>query len=92
MKKITLIIIFIHIGFMGKNTFKSLLKIERLRNEKMEKLEQINSLKESIVSYETDIKNVQTPFYKEKIARDRLQMILPEEKLYRMVEEKDKNI
>lgn len=92
MKKIILIIIFIHIGFMGKNIFKSLLKIERLRNEKIERTEEVKNLKESILSYETDIKNIQTSFYKEKIARDRLQMVLPGEKLYRMVEEKDKNI
>ncbi len=89
MKKIFIIVVLIHIGFVGKNIVKSLLKIDRLKIEREEKKERIEKLKESISICENDIKNIKMPFYREKIARERLQMILTGEKLYRVVEEKN---
>ncbi|WP_403559390.1 septum formation initiator family protein [Cetobacterium somerae ATCC BAA-474] len=34
------------------------------------------------------IENINNPFYREKVARNQLQMVLPGEKIYRLIETK----
>lgn len=87
MKSLFLIVpLVIHFAFIGQNIFRSFVKIDKLKMEQelkiKQKKEKINEIKE----YDEMILNINNGFYREKIARNQLQMVLPGEKIYRLIE------
>nr|WP_307775529.1 septum formation initiator family protein [uncultured Cetobacterium sp.] len=87
MKKLFWIIpLVIHIAFLGQNMFRSFVKIDKLKNEQNIKLRQKEKIEDTIKEYDGMIEKINDPFYREKIARNKLQMVLPGEKIYRLIE------
>ncbi|WP_297406171.1 septum formation initiator family protein [uncultured Cetobacterium sp.] len=87
MKKLLWIIpLAVHFAYLGQNMFRSFVKIDRLKSEQQVKLREKNELENVIIEYNDMIKNINDPFYREKIARNKLQMISPGEKIYRLIE------
>lgn len=87
MKKLFWIIpLAVHFAYLGQNMFRSFVKIDRLKSEQQVKLREKNELENVIIEYNDMIKNINDPFYREQIARNKLQMISPGEKIYRLIE------
>lgn len=78
----------IHFAFLGQNIFRSFVKIDKLKIEQESKIKQKKEIENLIVRYDEMIENISNPFYREKVARNQLQMVLPGEKIYRLIETK----
>ncbi|MGL4898187.1 MAG: septum formation initiator family protein, partial [Cetobacterium sp.] len=78
----------IHFAFLGQNIFRSFVKIDKLKMEQEIKIKQKKEIESLIVRYDEMIENINNPFYREKVARNQLQMVLPGEKIYRLIETK----
>lgn len=81
-------IVVIHFAFLGQNIFRSFVKIDKLKIEQELKIKQKKEIESLIVRYDEMIENINNPFYREKVARNQLQMVLPGEKIYRLIETK----
>ncbi|MGL5917984.1 MAG: septum formation initiator family protein [Cetobacterium sp.] len=89
MKNLFLIIpLVMHFAFIGQNIFRSFIKIDKLKIENELKIKHKKELQNLIVKYDLMIEDVNNPFYREQIARNQLQMVLPGEKIYRLIETK----
>ncbi|MBC2851437.1 septum formation initiator family protein [Cetobacterium sp. 8H] len=87
MKKILWILpLAIHFAFLGQNMFRSFVKIDKLKAERQLKIKQKKDIEDIIAKYDTMIQDINDPFYREQIARNQLQMVLPGEKIYRLIE------
>lgn len=78
----------IHFAFLGQNIFRSFVKIDKLKIEQELKIKQKKEIESLIIRYDEMIENINNPFYREKVARNQLQMVLPGEKIYRLIETK----
>ncbi|MGL4785809.1 MAG: septum formation initiator family protein, partial [Cetobacterium sp.] len=61
---------------------------DKLKMEQEIKIKQKKEIESLIVRYDEMIENINNPFYREKVARNQLQMVLPGEKIYRLIETK----
>lgn len=87
MKKIFWIIpLAIHFAYLGQDIFRCFVKIDRLKMEQKLKIKEKQELEIVIAEYDDMIKNINNPFYREQIARNKLQMVAPGEKIYRLIE------
>ncbi|MEG0069495.1 septum formation initiator family protein [Cetobacterium sp.] len=87
MKKILWILpLAIHFAFLGQNMFRSFVKIDKLKTEQKLKIKQKKDIEDIIAKYDIMIQDINDPFYREQIARNQLQMVLPGEKIYRLIE------
>ncbi|MEG0136451.1 MAG: septum formation initiator family protein [Cetobacterium sp.] len=87
MKKILWILpLAIHFAFLGQNMFRSFVKIDKLKTEQKLKIKQKKDIEDIIAKYDVMIQDINDPFYREQIARNQLQMVLPGEKIYRLIE------
>jgi cell division protein FtsB len=90
MKNLFLIIpLAIHFAFLGQNIFRSFVKIDKLKIEYEIKLKHKKDIENLIDRYDGMIKDINNTFYREKVARNQLQMVLPGEKIYRLIETKN---
>ncbi|MGL4642484.1 MAG: septum formation initiator family protein [Cetobacterium sp.] len=78
----------IHFAFLGQNIFRSFVKIDKLKIEQEIKLKKKKEIESLIVKYDEMIEDINNPFYRERVARNQLQMVLPGEKIYRLIETK----
>ena len=76
----------IHFAFLGQNMFRSFVKIDKLKAEQKLKIKQKKDIEDIIAKYDIMIQDINDPFYREQIARNQLQMVLPGEKIYRLIE------
>ncbi|MGL5052295.1 MAG: septum formation initiator family protein [Cetobacterium sp.] len=89
MKNLFLIVpLAIHFAFLGQNIFRSFVKIDKLKIEQEIKLKHQKEIESLVLKYDNMIKDINNPFYREKVARNQLQMVLPGEKIYRLIETK----
>ncbi|MGL4947679.1 MAG: septum formation initiator family protein [Cetobacterium sp.] len=89
MKNLLLIVpLAIHFAFLGQNIFRTLIKIDKLKVEQQIKLKHKKKIESLIIEYDEMINDINNPFYREKVARNQLQMVLPGEKIYRLIETK----
>lgn len=87
MKKIFWIIpLAIHFAYLGQDIFRCFVKIDKLQVEQHTRLKEKQELENVIAEYNDMIKNVNDPFYREQIARNKLQMVQPGEKIYRLID------
>lgn len=87
MKKLIFIIpLVIQLAVLGRGIVRSFIKIEKLEKEKKEEKEIEKKLQDFIVKYDNKIKDIDNSYTREEIARNKLQMILPGEKIYRLIE------
>lgn len=80
--------VIIILGNAGQNIFRSSVRIKKLQNEKYLKIQKKNKLQQLILSYDKKIEDLEDPYKREEIARNRLQMVLPGEKIYRLIDKK----
>ena len=66
--------------------YRSYIKIEKLKREQLEIKEKIKIVKKKIEDYNIRIEKLGDDFQREKIARDRLQMVKENEKIYRFID------
>ncbi|MDX8335763.1 MULTISPECIES: septum formation initiator family protein [Cetobacterium] len=78
----------IHFAFLGQNIFRSFVKIDKLKIEQEIKAKQKKDIENLIVKYDEMIENINDQYYREKVARNQLQMVLPGEQIYRLIETK----
>lgn len=84
-KRVNPISVFIVISLMAYSTFtivKQEIAIRKYEKEKQSYMEQIALAKEKNEQYKKYSEYVNTDEYIEKIAREKLRMLLPEEKIY----------
>lgn len=68
--------------------YRSCVKINKLKAEKNQIIEKIQLEKNKIEEYNNSIKALEDEFHREKISRDRLQMIKDGEEIYRLKNQK----
>lgn len=89
MKKLFYIIpLTIHFAFLGQNIFRSFVKIDKLNKMIVQKEQNKKKLENLIKIYNKKIDNMKDMFYRETIARNELQLILPGEQIYRLINDK----
>lgn len=87
MRKLILIIpLVIQFAIVGRGIIRSFIKIEKLEKEKKEQIETKQKLQEFVLKYDDKIKHMDNSYNREEIARNKLQMVLPGEKIYRLIE------
>ncbi|MGL5050543.1 MAG: septum formation initiator family protein [Fusobacteriaceae bacterium] len=79
------------LGFLGMNIFvfvpsiaRSKVKLERIDKRSLEINSKKSVLEEKIADYDIKITKLNSPFYREKIGREKLQMIQEGEKIYKV--------
>jgi cell division protein FtsB len=70
---------------MLPNIYHNYLKIKVLKKEKLDLISENDNLEKSISSIEDEIEKLNDPFYVETLARERLNMVKKDEKIYRLV-------
>lgn len=87
MRKLIFIIpLVINFAFVGQNIFRASIKINKLEIEKNKMEKKNKELQEKILSYNQKLEDMKEQYYREEIARNQLQMVLPGEEIYRLVE------
>lgn len=87
--KIACIIFTVIVLYMSlPQIYRSCVKINKLKAEKNQISEKIQLEKSKIEEYNNSIKALEEEFYREKISRDRLQMIKDGEEIYRLKNQK----
>lgn len=74
--------------YYGPNIYRSYIRMEKLNREKEELLLKKEEYVEQIRLYDEEIKRLKIPFYREKIAREKLFMAREEEKIIRIINKK----
>ncbi|WP_286033470.1 septum formation initiator family protein [Fusobacterium necrogenes] len=85
-KILSYIIILLNLYFFVPYMYRSYIKIEKLKREQLEIKEKIKIVKKKIEDYNIRIEKLGDDFQREKIARDRLQMVKENEKIYRFID------
>ena len=65
--------------------YRSYVKMEKLQREQNDIREKIELAKKKIGNYNRSIEKLEDEFQREKIARDRLQMVKEKEEIYRFI-------
>ncbi|STO30996.1 Septum formation initiator [Fusobacterium necrogenes] len=85
-KILSYIIILLNLYFFVPYMYRSYIKIEKLKREQLEIKEKIKIVKKKIEDYNIRIEKLGDDFQREKIARDRLQMVKENEEIYRFID------
>lgn len=80
------VIILLNLYFFVPYMYRSYVKIEKLKKEQIEIKEKIELAKKRIEDYNIRIEKLEDDFQRERIARDRLQMIKENEEIYRFID------
>ena len=78
-------IILLNIHFFVPYMYRSYVKMEKLQREQNDIKEKIELAKNKIEDYNRRIDKLEDDFQREKIARDKLQMIKEKEEIYRFI-------
>lgn len=78
-------IIFLNIHFFVPYMYRSYVKMEKLQREQNDIKEKIELAKNKIEDYNRRIDKLEDDFQREKIARDKLQMVKEKEEIYRFI-------
>lgn len=80
------VIILLNLYFFVPYMYRSYVKIEKLKREQNEIEEKIELAKKKIEDYNIRIEKLEDDFQRERIARDRLQMVKEKEEIYRFID------
>ena len=78
-------IILLNIYFVVTYMYRSYVKMEKLQREQNDIKEKIELAKNKIEDYNRRIDKLEDDFQREKIARDKLQMVKEKEEIYRFI-------
>lgn len=78
-------IIILNLYYFVPYIYRSHVKIAKLEREKKEIEEKIELAKNKIEDYNRSIETLEDDFQREKIARNRLQMVKEQEEIYRFI-------
>ena len=78
-------IILLNIYFLVPYMYRSYVKMEKLQREQNDIKEKIELAKNKIEDYNRRIDKLEDDFQREKIARDKLQMVKEKEEIYRFI-------
>lgn len=78
-------IILLNIYFFVPYMYRSCVKMEKLQREQNDIKEKIELAKNKIEDYNRRIDKLEDDFQREKIARDKLQMVKEKEEIYRFI-------
>lgn len=81
-------LILLNTFFFGSHIYRSYVKIDHLTKERTLILEKKKAALESIDEYDTLLNKINDSYYREKIARDKLQMKKEGEIIYRSINTK----
>ncbi|SJZ44431.1 Septum formation initiator [Cetobacterium ceti] len=79
-------IFLINLGIFGVPIYRSIVRINNLNSEMRNIAMEEKIAKEKIIEYGKRLSQIENPFYREKIARDRLQMKKEGEIIYRSID------
>lgn len=82
---ILFVILLLNIYYFAPYISRSHVKIEKLKKEQREIEEKIELAKKGIEDYNRNINTLGDDFQREKIARNRLQMVKEQEEIYRFI-------
>ncbi|MGL4307555.1 FtsB family cell division protein [Cetobacterium sp. SF1] len=85
-KVILFCIVIMNLSIFGTSIYRSCVRIENLKEELKLIEENKIELNEKIQEYDNLLNQLKDPFYREKIARDRLQMKKEGEVIYRSID------
>lgn len=78
-------IILLNIYFFAPYMYRSYVKIDKLQKEQNDIKNKIELAKNKIEDYNKRIEKLEDDFQRERIARDRLQMVKEKEEIYRFI-------
>lgn len=78
-------IILLNIYFFAPYMYRSYVKIDKLQKEQNDIKNKIELAKNKIEDYNRRIEKLEDDFQRERIARDRLQMVKEKEEIYRFI-------
>ena len=81
---IAVLFVLLNLASFAPNIYRSYIKVDKLENELFAIKETENNIREKIESYDREIENLKDIDNREKIVRDKLQMVKPGEKIYRV--------
>lgn len=78
-------VILLNTYFFVPYMYRSYVKMEKLQREQDDIRKKIELVKKKIEDYNRSIEKLEDEFQREKIARDRLQMVKEKEEIYRFI-------
>lgn len=81
---LAVLFILLNLASFAPNIYRSIVKVSKLENELLSIRETENSIRERIESYDKEMEDLKDIDNREKMVRDKLQMVKPGEKIYRV--------